>query len=270
MSTASLIEAQSPITHETNEQYHASEGLSSSGLKHLVKTPRHYMIARQNPKKETASQRLGTLEHMALLEPDRLHTQVKIIDGNRNANAVKAAIEAAEAEGFYVCKSEEFKKAELIAKGVLETSDTIKSLLTGGVAEQSIRAQYKGVTLKCRTDYFKKEPVIVDVKTFTDLSLPNVQRHIHKMKYHWQSYFYLKVIEHALGIKTTNFVHVFVDVEGHCGLSYVLDDAALEKAGQEVEPLIEKYIECQKSGIWHAYPDTIINCSLPHYGFYEE
>ena len=252
---------------ETNEQYHASEGLSASGLKYLAKTPRHYQMSKLNPKKETASQRLGTLEHMALLEHDRFHSKVKCIDGSRNSNAVKEAVAKAESEGFYVCKTEEFKRAEDIAKGVLETSSLIKSLLTGGVAEKTMRAEYKGVTLKCRTDYFKDTPVIVDIKTFTDLSVSNVERQIFKMKYHWQSYFYLKVLELSTGIKTTNFVHVFVDVDAHCGLSYVLDDAALEKAGQEVEPLIEKYIECEKSGIWPAYPDQIINCSLPHYGF---
>jgi hypothetical protein len=258
------------IIEETNEQYHASPGLSASGLKHLAKTPRHYQIAKLNPKKETASQRLGTLEHLALLEPEKFYSRVKRIDGNRNSNAVKEAIGVAESEGLYVCKTDEFAKAEAIAKGVLETSDTIKSLLTGGVAERSIRTTYKGTTVKCRPDYLKKEPIIVDVKTFSDLSISNVQRQVYKMKYHWQSYFYLKVLEQALGIKTTNFVHVFIDIDGHCGLPYVLDDAALDKAGQEVEPLIDKFVECTNSGVWHAYPDTIINCSLPHYGFYEE
>mgnify|MGYP007100085229 CR=1 FL=1 len=258
------------FTSETNEQYHASEGLSSSGLKHLAKTPRHFQMARLNKKKETSAQKLGTLEHLALLEPDVFYSRVARIDGSRNANAVKDAIARAEADGLYVCKTEEFIKAEAIAKGVMESSSTIRSLLSGGIAEQSIRANYKGVTIKCRPDYFKKTPVIVDVKTFTDLSLSNVERQIHRMKYHWQSYFYLKVLKEAMGISTTNFVHVFVDTEGYCGLSYTLDDAALEKAGQEVEPLIDKYIECSKSGIWGAYPDQIVNCSLPHYGFYEE
>lgn len=253
---------------ETNAQYHASPGLSSSGLKHLAKTPRHYMMAKLNQKAETASQRLGTLEHMALLEPEAFYSKIKRIDGSRNANAVKDQIAAAENDGFYVCKTEEFERAEAMAKGVLETSSTIKSLLTGGVAEQSLRADYKGVTLKCRPDYLKTQ-VIVDLKTFTDLSVSNVEKQIFRMKYHWQSYFYLKVLELSTGIKTTNFVHVFIDVDAHCGLSYVLDDAALEKAGEEVVPLIEKYIECEKSGNWPAYPDLILNCSLPHYGFYE-
>lgn len=256
---------------ETNANYHASSGLSASGLKHLAKTPRHYMMAKLNPKPESAAQRLGTLEHMALLEPEAFYSKVKKIDGSRNANAVKEQIAEAEANGFYVCKTEEFERAEAIAKGVLETSSVIKSLLTGGVAEQSLRVDYKGVTLKCRPDYLnEKTQVIVDLKTFNDLSVSNVERQIFKMKYHWQSYFYLKVLELSTGIKTTNFVHVFIDVDAHCGLSYVLDDAALEKAGEEVEPLIEKFIECEKSGIWGAYPDQIINCSLPHYGFYEE
>src|SRR5690606_1386937 len=125
---------------ETNEQYHASEGLSSSGLKHLAKTPRHYQMARLKDKKETSSQKLGTLAHMALLEPEKFHTMVRRIDGSRNANAVKDAIAQAEAQGFYVCKTEEFKEVEAMAKGVLESSSTIKSLLSGGVAERSVKA----------------------------------------------------------------------------------------------------------------------------------
>ena len=146
----------------------------------------------------------------------------------------------------------------------------VGELLSGGVSEASLRANYKGQVLKCKPDKLNQEKkFIVDIKTFTDLSVNNVEKQIYRMKYHWSTYFYLKVLELSLGIKTNQFVHIFVDIDGECGLSYVLDDASLERAALDVEPLIEKYVECMKSGIWHAYPDTILDCSIPSYGFYE-
>lgn len=254
---------------ETNESYHASVGLSNSGLKLFAKTPRHFLMS--EPTEETASQRIGTLTHMAILEPDRFAKTVVAIDGHRGSKDVKEAIAIAEANGSYVCKTQEFRDAVEMAESILLSKNT-SALLTGGIPEASIRAIHPELNfmMKCKPDYFiPSKGIVVDLKTFTDLDIPNIERQVFRMKYHWQSIFYLKVIEYSLGIKTNMFCHVFIDTKAKCARTVILDDAALDKAWFEIEPLLVKFAECWKSDVWPGYADQIETITLPHYGWSE-
>lgn len=252
---------------ETNEMYHASEGLSFSGLKKFAKTPKHFKVGKHY--EETASQRLGTLGHMGVLEPARFRDKVKCVEGHRGAKAVKEVIAAAEAEGFYVCKEDEYEAAREMAESVAANKKTA-ALLTGGIAEVSIRAIHPvyGFLMKCRPDYIILDKgIVVDLKTFTDLDTPNLEKQVAKQKYHWQSIFYLKVIEYALGIKTNMFAHVFIDTESKSARTVVLDDAALDKALSEIEPLLAKYADCVHSDFWPGYPEEIETITLPSWAW---
>ena len=59
-------------TAETNEQYHASEGVSCSQLKLLDESPQEFYetyITKTIVKEESDAMRFGTLFHAAILEP---------------------------------------------------------------------------------------------------------------------------------------------------------------------------------------------------------
>lgn len=258
------------ISEESHESYLAGPGLSFSGLKEFRKTPAHYLASKSRESEETASQRLGTLAHMAILEFDRFKKTVKAIDGHRGKTEVKAAIASAEAEGWYVCKPDEYQDAMRMAKAVLNDPDA-KALLSNGVAERSIRwtDPETGVMLKCRPDYLRNDGIVVDLKTYDDLSESNVQRQIHKMLYHWQSAHYLNGVNGALKLKerSTMFAHIFVDTKAFVCRVFVLDDASLEKANSEIRPLINAYAECLKTNNWPGYPQGIVTTSLPSYAW---
>lgn len=256
------------VQNETNEAYHKSVGLSCSGLKQLAKTPAHYRASRERDEDETDSQRVGTLTHMAILEPERFAREVIKIEGHRGKTDVKAAIAEAESRGLYVCKPEEFDGAQRMADAIFKQQSAYK-LMTGGKPEQSVRWRDKetGVLLKCRPDYLRADGVIVDVKTYDDLSDASVQRQIMKMRYHWQSSFYLAGVKEALGFDTKMFAHLFVDTKAFVARVVVLDDASLEKAEFEMRPLIQKYAESLKADQWVGYPDEIATVSLPSYAW---
>lgn len=254
---------------ETNETYHSSEGLSFTGLKKFAETPAHYAWYKANPNDETSSQKLGTLAHMAILEPMRFETGVKIVDGHRGSNSVRAAVAAAEEAGYYVCKPEEYQAA-IEARNAVKSLKVCSALFEGGYAEKSIRFvdEKLGLLLKCRPDYIiPSKQIIVDIKTFNDLSDHAIDRQIHRMKYHWQSAFYLNVVNQVMGWNTRKFVHVFVHTEVPVARAKVLDDASLEKAREEMQPLLVKFAECLKTNSWPGYADEITEASLPSYAW---
>ncbi len=250
----------------SNESYHAAPGLSASGLKKFAKTPAHYRAYLESDDKETSSQRLGTLAHMAILEPESFKS-VAIVDGNRNSNDVKAKIAAYTAEGKYVCKTEEYEDVKKMRDAVM-SNNTVKQLLSGGKSEQSVFvADPSGILMKCRPDYMR-EDVLVDLKTFSDLDNFSLERQIYKMKYHWQSAFYLKVAGLALGKAPSHFAHLFIETKAPYACRVVrLNDAAIERANQEIAPLLAQYAECLTTNNWPGYADEITDLSLPSYGF---
>lgn len=256
------------VLDEENEDYHASVGLSFSGVKQLAKTPAHYIASRMRDDDETASQRLGTLVHMAILEPIRFKASVVAIEGHRGRTDVKAAIAEAEAQGKYVCKPEEYEVTWKMAEAIL-LNPSAKGLLTGGQAEKSIRWRdpKTGVLLKCRPDYLRPDGIIIDLKTFDDLSEANIQKQIVKMKYHWQSAFYLAGVNQVLNLKSKMFVHIFIDTKAFVSRVVVLDDASIENAEMSIQPLIETYAECLKKNTWTGYPGDILTTSLPSWGW---
>lgn len=251
---------------EPNEAYHAGPGLSFSGLKQFAKTPAHYLAYRLREAEETSSQRLGTLTHMAILEPERFGSDVVLNDENRNSNAFKAARADAEARGKYICKTSEYEAAAAMRDGVYRNT-TARKLLSGGKAEQTIRWRdpETGVLLKCRPDYLRSDGVVVDVKTYTDLSKDSIERQIAKMRYHWQSAFYLEGSNTVLGTDSTMFAHLFVDTEAFVARVVVLEDEALGKAQRELAPLLDAYAVSLKENLWGGYPDEILTVSLPDY-----
>lgn len=255
------------IDGENIDDYHAGPGLSSSGLKHFKKTPLHYFITRGRRLKETDAQRLGTIGHMALLERERFEQIVVPVAGNRNKNSVKEVIAALEAQGKYVCQPKEYEFASKIAKKI-STDDDLKKALTGGKAEQSIRWRdpETGVLLKCRPDYLHPNGVVIDIKTFEDLSPENLDSQIGRMKYHWQAHMYLMGVNQVFGKSgNTMFAHLFLDTVIADAVLSVLEDAALEKAEADVRPLINRYAECLKNDSWPGYPRGIVTSSLPSY-----
>lgn len=254
---------------ETNESYHASMGLSNSGLKQFAKTPAHYQAYTQRDDDETASQRLGTLAHMRILEEDRFFKTVVKNDLNRNTNEFKALRTQVEAAGGYICKTQEYDDVCRMADNIFK-QPTVKQLFQGGKAEQSVRWKdpETGLLLKCRPDYLRPDGVIVDVKTFADLSQDSLERQIFKMRYHWQSRFYLNGVNHVLGLpENTMFAHLFIDTEAFVGRVVILDDPSLSKAEEEIRPLINRFAECAKTGDWPGYPDEILTVSLPAYAW---
>lgn len=256
------------ISDESNADYHASAGLSFSGLKAFAKTPAHYIAYRSRENEETGAQRLGTLTHMAILERGRFDRDVVAVEGHRGGKEVKTQIASLEAEGKYVCKPDERESALRMSDAVFSHPAASK-LLQGGAAEQSIRwrDEATGILMKCKPDYLRADGIIVDVKTYDDLSDENLMKQLHRMKYFWQSQYYLAGVNKTLGIENKMFVHLFIDTQTYLPRVVVLDDASLEKAEHEMRPLIDHYAECIKKNEWPGYSDEISTLSLPSWAW---
>lgn len=83
------------IHNLSNADYHAHPAVSSSQLKHMLRTPAHYLAAIHRPKLATDSMHLGSLVHTLLLEPHMVDDEYTVMPKfDRRTKQGKADYEA--------------------------------------------------------------------------------------------------------------------------------------------------------------------------------
>lgn len=249
------------------EEYHASPGLSYSSLKQFATSPAHYQAYLR---KEHEREYLGTGTHMRTLERDRfdrIHTVIKDRRGKRADEAKEL-----EAAGRFVVNESEYESICRMSDAITSDADC-RALLCSGKAEQSVfwKDPATGLLLRCRPDWLRDDGVMVDLKYFNSVDPREVEKQVWRMRYHWQSAFYLDGGKAALGVNHSFFAHIIVtDADPFVARPFVLVDACLEKARLEYRPLLEKYSECKRTNHWPAFerPSTgITEIALPDYAW---
>ncbi len=182
----------------TNENYHASEGMSSSTLKKfLTQTPaKIYYDNLHVEHKQTDTMLLGSATHGLVLEPQHFDRDFFVMpelklttkDGRLERDRL-----IANNKNKTVIKKDIFETAKSMSEAVL-SHPTAAKLLNGCIVEQSIYWDNNGGRLlKCRPDALKPgAPIIIDLKSTVDASYSFFSKEIVKRNYHLSAAMYLE------------------------------------------------------------------------------
>jgi hypothetical protein len=257
----------------TAEQYHAATGLSASGMQELRRSPAHYQAWLTQARKQSKEMKLGEWIHVAVLEPERwAETFVcapEIEDRRTKEGKAKWQDFCAAHFGKTVLDAEDYAIVQGAAVSVMK-HPLASELLKGGRAEQSMfwTDPDTGTPQKARLDYIQGNDMLIDLKSCEDASFDAFQRSIVNYGRHHQSFHYLDGYHKVTGVFTNLFVHVAVEKKPPFAVAvYLLDDATLERAMQDVKALRLLYKDCLEKNEWPAYPATIQPMNLPHWAF---
>jgi hypothetical protein len=260
------------IENLSAHEYHAVSALSSSGLKHLAKSPAHYQSWLKNPPEPTKAMLIGTAVHSAFLEKGLETGAILKAPGSTRATTIYKDFAKANPNGILLLE-DEFDQVRTMVD-TLNSHPVVKKLFAKGRAEVSAFWQCEETKTdgKARADFLADElGLIIDLKTTEDASWGGFQRSIADFKYHWQSAWYLDGISQASGVKFENFVHVAIEKSDPFAIGvYVLDDASLNKAREDIKRLKEKYAECRYLNEWPGIPAEIQDISIPTYEYLKE
>lgn len=274
-----MQEAARVVRGMSNEDYHALPAISSSAIIKALRSPLHYFaeyVARAAERTESASMRLGTMVHTAVLEPgewDARYIVAPDVDRRTKDGKEAWAQFQAAAKGREIVTNEEAAKAHAIAAVVLE-HPAAGTLLRGDFLEPEREASYfwrdaeTGLECRCRPDSFDGE-VIVDLKTTTDASPSGFARSVANYGYHVQAAWYRRGVAAVTGRMPR---HVIVAVETSAPYAvavYELDALALEEGDRLCQRAITTIAECQRSGRWPGYGDEIQRLGLPRWAVKE-
>jgi hypothetical protein len=258
----------------SSEEYHKGIGLSFTGLKILSqKSPAHYRAHVESPKEPTPAMLLGQAVHCAVLEPVLFAATYAVapkVDKRTKLGKETFAVFESENRGKIILDAEDAEQVKAIQEAV-RSHPQASQILKGGVAENSAfwTDPTTGALCKVRPDYLRvNDGLIVDLKTTEDASPRGFERSIMQYMYHVQTAFYCEGLTQVTGKPFTEFVHIVVEKQAPYAVAlYVLDDASIEKAREQMQDGLRKYAECLKTNQWPGYDSEIQPMSLPSWAW---
>ena len=262
----------------SNEAYHAGPGISKSSLDLVARSPLHYWEKKIGPRKEvafdTAAMRLGTLAHLAILEPELLGTSVVVApEVNRRTKAGKAeydaALEEAAANGLQLVPRKDLDTVVEMRRAIGKHR-LASELLKGGTREGSFfwTDEMTGQLCKCRPDLINREGrFAIDLKTTTDASPDAFKRSAAKYRYGVQAAWYSYGAGECLGYTCVDtFVILAVESVPPYGVAlYELGQDWIMGGQMMYRRDLNALARCLEADEWPSYPETIVPLSMPRW-----
>ena len=252
-------------------EYHAMPGLSSTGIKNMLKSPAHYDWYRTHRTERRAFD-VGHAAHAKILGvglgvvayPDEHLTP----SGNVST---KAATEAWASEqramGLVPVAPDQIAAVDAMAEKVARHPIAGK-LIGSGIGQPEVSLFWDdpetGVACKGRIDWLQDEPIAVDLKTARTADPRRFGRTAADYGYAEQAMHYLNGLTATRGDTDARFYQVLVETEAPHFVSVVeLDETFRFLAGVRVRRAIDLYAQCVESGEWPGYPAIIHSVAPP-------
>lgn len=253
------------VTGMPNEEYHAYDGISKSGLDLIDRSPAHYFFAaRREPSR---AMEIGTAIHTALLEPDRFSEEYVLLRNvkDRRASEYKAAVKVHGSERVLV--SHEADSVAGMQESVMSQPDAKHALSHGfGYKEVSafIEDPETGVLLRCRYDSLRMDDhKSTDLKKTRNASPEDFAKSILNYRYHVQDAMYSHIYELLTG-EPLDFRFLAVeDQPPHCAMVYTLDEESKAIGFEQYRENLRTYADCLNAGEWPGYADPVQTIGLP-------
>lgn len=267
------------------EAYALADGLRSTHLKYLDRSPAHLKTALAESSEPTPAQTLGRLLHAALLEPSEFLRRcvvepefVGLTKDRRPSSRSKEALDQ-KARWYQSLRPDQMVMStgerDQIT-GMLNSMlnhPLVSKLLSGASKEVSLWWNEDDVLCKCRYDFVTSDGVPFDVKTTIDASPRVFERTLFSESYKY----YLQASHYAAGAKETKLlrgnVFGFIGIEkdppyGVC--IKTLDHYGLQPGESIRKPLLNLYKRCKKDDKWPSYGVEATNAVPPPWLFRED
>ena len=273
----------------SNKDYRAREGISSTELKKIMKSPMHYRHWKDTPEEtDTPSLLFGRAAHKYILETYDFYNEFEVAQDFKyqTKEDKKATQEFVGAKAMELGKGEEWdnfivtnpKKDEVVAfyrmlvadKDIItqeqfEQIDAMRNaMLSTPFVSKLINGEHEisffwedeetGLTCKCRPDSMNdKLHIVVDYKTCEDAETEAFMRNAIKLGYDVQASYYLDGVKANTG---EDYIFVFIAQEKKPPYAVNIlqaSDVFIRSGRETYKALLETYKECSESGNWYGY-----------------
>jgi len=256
----------------SDSDYHQAAGVSSTGLKQMMRSPAHYRAwkERRIGSDDTAARRFGRAVHCRILEPLEWDARYVIWRGKDRRGKDYQQFAAAHPTK-QVLLSEEFSNIDGCAESLLSSADFPFQgyldgihLADGQCVLEPARTEFviiwvdelTGITCRIKLDAVSPEPLIaVDVKTCGDARPQAFAADIARLHYDLQAAFYLEGVRRFFG-SDAPFIFAAVEAEPpHANAFYVLPPAHdfVKNGRRKFRHALDTLAKCEADQRWPAY-----------------
>lgn len=243
----------------SNKDYRQRKGVSSTDLKHMVKSPAHFRYWKDNPQEDTPALLFGRAVHKYVLEKDDFFTEFAVAPNvDRRTKAGKEEWDLFETDNQVkdIITADDFEKIKAMYDALYSTPYVAK--LLSGAKELSffMEDESTGVTMKCRPDCLTDigdTHILIDYKSCTDATSEQFMKDAIKLMYDLQMAYYKDILDKQRGCEHTV---IFIAQEKTAPyLVNVLEaNEYFIKSGRDMyRTYLDMYAECEKSGNWYGY-----------------
>jgi len=278
-----------------DDVYHSSIGLSNSGLKTLLDCPAKYYfkyLSGDYTPKEKPSFKIGKACHKYILEGRKAFEEqywynpyseykkdelVAIFKSIFDYDNVVSKLTVRELTELLLDKAEIIPKEihlnlselnQVIGMSKMINSDerAKNAFSQKGESELSLfwQDEETGIWLKCRPDFLPYDCKFVpDYKTAVSANPRTFYGDFLKFGYFVQAAMYRQGIKAVTGIDVESFFFIVQEKEEPFISQPFLPSMRLVDWGDKViRNGIQKYVECQESGLWPGYTDKVVELSI--------
>lgn len=232
----------------------------ASHLKAFGRSPAHARHAMQHDSEPTLAMRLGLGCHSLLLGGPPV---LRCPTAQRRGKKYDAWL-AEQAEGAIALTGKEYDKAHRMADAVRGNRLASQVLFCPGtIYEQTIYWEQFGRARRSTPDARTKSH-LVDLKTTKDANQERFHWDALKLGYHIQLGDYVEAMKAANGYAPKDVFIVAVESNPpHLCTVHRLTPNALERGAAKAAEWLRGLIECERTGVWSGYSESIIDLDVP-------
>lgn len=251
------------LYHLPHQRYHASEGLSQSMIKRILRSPAHARV----PVEETPAMRFGRAVHTAVLEPHLFEKEYAILPADcqvgsgKGQRERKAEFEAqAAAQGQTIVSKDDIDRVFAMSEAVWNCPPAAELLRAG---ERELSGYWmdpiENIPCRMRIDWLNKDAqILVDLKTTQDARKDTFERTAKQNGYREEAAWFLYGISQLTKTEHRTFMFIVVEVDPPHGVKvYKASELFIQYGLERCSKAAMIYKKCLETNEWPAYPPDV-------------
>ena len=256
----------------SNAEYRSRDGVSSTDLKKIAKSPAHYRYWKDHPQIDTPSLLIGRSAHKYMLEKEDFFKEFAVapnVDRRTKAGKEEWALFEAENQGKDIISADDFEKIKEMHEALYSTPFVAKLLSGEKELSYFLEDEQTGLIIKCRPDcetHIGDTHIIIDYKTTDNADSDEFMKQAIKLMYDMQLYMYSYILEKIKGFKY-DVVFIAQEKQPPYAVNILQADKYFLASGEDMfRTYLNIYKECLETGNWYSYVnDNINSLGLPNW-----
>ena len=256
----------------SNADYRMTDGISSTDLKKIAKSPAHYRYWKDNPQQDTPALLFGRAAHKYMLEKDDFLMEFAVapnVDKRTKVGKEEWALFEADNQGKDIISADDFQKIKEMYDALYSTP--FVSNLLSGKKELSyfLKDEETGLIMKCRPDcqtQIGDTHILIDYKTTDNADSDEFMKQAIKLMYDLQMAYYKDITDKIKGVEHSVMFIAQEKTPPYCVNILEANEYFIKSGRDMYRTMLDRYAECERTGNWYGYMQGEINSlGLPNW-----